>query len=90
MLGDADSPAATSVRRIIEKAGLAVVDMTHHRDDGRPRLQAGRIIRHLKTDLDIGFGHALDAVAKFLRDQLGGLAVNGLRLLPSPRASSAP
>ena len=82
MLGDAAGLASGHIRAAdgVKKAGLAVVDMTHHRDNRRPRLQACRIILgSLKTDFNIGFGDTLDAMAKLLRDQFGGLAVNCLR-----------
>ena len=68
MLGDAAGLAGRHVglAQRVEQRGLAVVDMAHHGDDRRARLEAfGRIVVALQADLDIGLGDALDLVAEF-------------------------
>ncbi len=64
----------------IEQRGLAVVDMAHDGHDRRARLQVGvGILRTFQAHFDVGFRHALHAMAEFLHDQLGRIRVDGLR-----------
>ena len=82
MLRDAARFASRHICRPdgVEKAGLAVVDMPHHGDDRRARLQARRVVLGtFEADFDVGFRHPLHLVPELLRDQLGRFAVNGLR-----------
>ena len=79
VLGDAAGLAADHVGRAdgVEQRGLAVVDVTHDGHDRRARRQLRRIVGDVEhAFLDVGFGDALDAVAEFLGDELGGVGVD--------------
>src|SRR5665213_4394230 len=53
--------------------------MAHDGDDRRARLQRfGRVLFALEADFDVGCGDALDRVAEFGGDQLGGIGIDGL------------
>ena len=55
----------------VEQRGLAVVDVAHDGDDGRPWQQMVVYVRRVEQAfLDIGFGDALDRMAEFLGDEL--------------------
>ena len=61
----------------VEQRGLAVVDVAHDGDDGRPRLQV--LVDVGQADealLDVGFRHALGRVAELAHDQLGRVGVD--------------
>ena len=79
MLGDAAGFAGHHVGMAerVEQRGLAVIDVAHDGDDGRTRLDVGGIF-HLveQTFFHVGFRHALDGVAEFFGDQLGGVGVD--------------
>ena len=63
----------------IQKRGLAVVDVTHDRDDRGARLQILVLVLDLIDHLlDIGIRNADSAVAEFVDHQLGGIGVHGL------------
>ena len=68
-------PAASGARLLLGNRGIVAVG----------RRSYGLYLWHwpifmvTRPDLDIGLGHSLHTVAKFLRDQLGGLAINCLR-----------
>ena len=54
-----------------------MVDVAHDGDDRRARLQRRRIVGDVEQAfLDVGFGDALDGVAEFLGDELGGVGVD--------------
>jgi hypothetical protein len=79
VLGDAAVLAAGHVglAQRVQQAGLAVVDVTHDRDDRGPRLQV--IVDVLGADeafFDVGFRHAAHGVTEFGRHQLGGVVVD--------------
>ena len=81
MLGD----AARLVRRHVggaqrvEQRGLAVVDVAHDGDHGRPRQQRlGRIDGFGEAGLDVALGDALGPVAHLGHDQLGGVGIDRL------------
>ena len=79
VLGDAAGFAAGHVGRAdgVEQRGLAVVDVTHDGHDRRARHQRRRIVGDVEQAfLDVGFGDALDGVAEFLGDELGGVGVD--------------
>ena len=81
MLGDAAGLVRGDVglAQRVEQRGLAVVDMAHDGDDRRARLQAClRVGLADDAELDVGLGDALDLVAEFGRDQLGGVGVDRL------------
>ena len=64
----------------IQKAGFAVIHMAHNGDHGRTRQQFRiSVLRAFQADFDIGFTHALHAVAEFLHHQFGGIGINALR-----------
>jgi hypothetical protein len=81
VLGDAAGFAGHHVglAERVEQRGLAVVDVAHDGDDRRrgsgssPASSAAIVEQAL---LDVGFRHALDGVAHFLGDQLGGVGVD--------------
>ena len=61
----------------VEQRGLAVVDVAHDGHDRRARRQRRRIVGGVEhAFLDVGFGDALDGVAQFLGDELGGVGVD--------------
>ena len=68
-----------------------MVDVAHDGHDRRTRHQRGRIVGGVEQAfLDVGFGHALDGVAQFLGQELGGVGVDHVGdLAPSGPASSA-
>ena len=79
MLGDAAGFAGRDLGRTngVEQRGLAVVDVAHDGHHRRPRHQRGRIVGGVEQALlDVGFGDALDGVAQFLGEQLGGIGVD--------------
>ena len=79
VLGDAAGFAADHIGRAdgVEQRGLAVVDVTHDGHDRRARLERRRIVGDVEhAFLDVGFGDALDGVAEFLGDELGGVGVD--------------
>ena len=81
MLGDAAGLAGHDIGAAdrVEQRGLAVVDMAHDGHHRRARLQRfGRVHVRFALDVDIGFGDAIDAVAEFLDQQLGGVLVDRL------------
>ena len=81
MLGDTARFACRhiSAANCVQKTCLAVIDMAHNRDNRWPRLEAAIfIIGTFQPAFHIRFRHALRPVAQFLRDQLGGLAINRL------------
>ena len=81
MLGDPAGLAADHIgpAQRVEHAGLAVIDMAHDRDHRGPRLERlGRIDVVRGVDIDVAFRDALDGVAKFLDQQLGGVLVDRL------------
>ena len=92
VLGDAAGFARRHVGRAdgVEQRGLAVVDVAHDGDDRRARRQLRRIVGDVEQAfLDVGFGDALDGVAEFLGDELGGVGVDHVvDLSPSGPASS--
>ena len=64
----------------IEQRRLAVIDVAHDGHDRRALIHVlGGILFAEQAFLDVGFGHALDAVAEFLGDELGGVGVDGRR-----------
>ena len=68
-----------------------MVDVAHDGHDRRARLQLRRIVGGVEhAFLDVGFGDALDGVAKFLGDELRGVGVDHVvDRAPSGPASSA-
>ena len=53
-----------------------MVDVTHDRDDRRPRNRRADIVGTFEqTFLNVGFGHALDGMTHVLGDDLGGVGV---------------
>jgi len=78
VLGDTAGLAGDNVRLPdgIEQRRLAVVDVTHDRDDGRTRLLRTLIV-HLsdKAGLDVGLRNAFWRVAELLHDEFGGIYV---------------
>ena len=79
MLGDAAGFARRHLGRAdgVEQRGLAVVDVTHDGHDRRTRHQRGGIVGGVEQAfLDVGFGDALDGVAQFLGQELGGIGVD--------------
>ncbi len=79
MLGDATGFAGHHIgmTKRVEQRGLAVIDVAHHRHHGRTRLGVGRIVDQVEQAfLDVRGGHALDGVAEFLGDQLGGVGID--------------
>ena len=79
VLGDAAGFAAHDVGRAdgVEQRGLAVVDVTHHGHDRRPRNKVRRIVGGVEhAFLDVGFSDALDGMAEFLGDELRGVGVD--------------
>src|SRR5690606_200789 len=61
----------------VQQRGLAVVDVTHDRHDGRTREQV--IVDILFADeafFDVGFRHAAHGVAEFGGHQFGGVVVD--------------
>ena len=60
------------VANCVEQRSLAVIDVAHDGDDGRPRNGRAFLVRPIEeTLLDVQFGDALDRMAHFLRDELG-------------------
>ena len=54
-----------------------MVDVAHDGHDRRARHQRRRIVGDVEhAFLDVGFGDALDGVAEFLGDELGGVGVD--------------
>ena len=54
-----------------------MIDVAHHGHDRRARHERRRIVGAVEhAFLDVGFGDALDAVAQFLGDELGGVGVD--------------
>ncbi len=82
MLGDAAGLAAHHVglAQRVEERGLAVIDMAHDGDDGRPRDQRFGLVALIaaQSDLDVGLGDAADLVAELGDDDLGGVGVDRL------------
>ena len=84
VLGDAAGLAGhdLGIADRVEKRGLAVVDVAHHGDHRRARLEGLRILVLDAVDhvFDVGVRDAHDLVAEFLDDQFGGIGVDGLVL----------
>ena len=81
MLGDAAGLAGGDVgfAQRVEQRGLAVVDMAHHRNDRRARLQRlFAVLLAAQADLDIGLGNPAQPVAELGDDELGGVGVDDL------------
>ena len=78
MLGDAAGLAGHDVRRPdrVEQLGLAVVDVTHHGDDRRPRLEELLVALGLALDVDVEGAEQL-AVLVLGRDDLDVVAELG-------------
>lgn len=65
----------------VQQRCLAVVNVTHDRDDRRPRFQIFGLVLDLVDHLfNVGVGHAVHGVAEFFDDQLGCIGVDGLVL----------
>ena len=82
MLGDATRFMGDNIglAQRIQQAGLAVIHMAHDGDHGRTRQQFGiSVLRAFQADFDIGFTHALHAMAEFLHDQFGRIGIDILR-----------
>ena len=82
VLGDAAGLAGRHFGRAngVKQRRLAVVDVAHDGDDGRARLQFGRIVRNAEhAFFDIRLGDAPHRVTKLLGDQLGGIGVDRVR-----------
>ena len=82
VLGDAAGFASNHVcsAQCIQQGGLAVIDMTHDRDNRRACLQSfGRIDILIVDNVDIGIGHAGDVVAKFGDQQFRRILIDRLR-----------
>src|SRR5262245_19465612 len=61
----------------IEQRRLAVVDVTHDGHDRRARLERRRVVGRVEqTFLHVGLRDALDGVAEFLGDELGGIGID--------------
>ena len=94
VLGDAAGFAGDDIGLAdgVEQRRLAVVDVAHDRDDRRPRHRRAVFVGPVEEALfDVGFGDALDGVAHFLGDQLGGVGVDhvGDRRPSGPASSGA-
>ncbi|MCY1524358.1 hypothetical protein D9M68_592870 [compost metagenome] len=79
MLGDATGFAGhhVGVADRIKQRGLAVVDVTHDRDDRRTRQQLLIGIGHVEDAfLDVGFRNALDRMAEFAGDEFSHIGVD--------------
>ena len=81
VLGD----AARLVRRHVgvaqrvEQRGLAVVDVAHHGDHRRPRLEIlGPVLDALEADLDVGLADPLGLMAELGDQQLRGVGIERL------------
>ena len=60
----------------VEQRGLAVIDVAHDGDDRRTRNRRAFLVRPIEQSfLDVGFRDALDRMAHFLGDELGGVGV---------------
>ena len=56
----------------VEQRSLAMIDVAHDGDDGRPRNGRAFLVGPIEEALlDVRFGDALDRMAHFLRDELG-------------------
>ena len=63
----------------VEQRGLAVVDVAHHGDDGRARLEVLRVVLNRGgLDLLLGGGDDLDLAVELLRDRLDRVVGQGL------------
>jgi hypothetical protein len=81
VLGDATGLVAGDVGRAqgVQKRGLAVVDVAHHRDHRRARLERGSLVGPAAdAKLDVGGGNPLGFVAELLDHQFGGVGVDRL------------
>ena len=81
VLGDAACLACgdLGLADVIEERGLAVIDMAHDRDHGRPRqFLDDRAIDALDIGLDLVVTEELGGVAHLLDHQHGGVLVDGL------------
>ena len=81
MLGDAAGLAGRDIgfAQRVEQRGLAVVDMAHHGDHRRARLQRlFAVLLAAQADLDIRLGDPAQAVAELGDDELGGVGVDDL------------
>ena len=73
VLGDPAGLAGRNLRLAdrVEQGRLAVVDVAHHGDDGRPRLEIRLVVLDLGgLDLFLGGGDDLDLSLELLRDRL--------------------
>ena len=83
VLRDAAGFARHHVRcaQCIQQGGLAVINVTHDRDDWRARHKIGGVIivgPSTEPDLDIGGGNAIRRMTKLGDDDFGGLGIDGL------------
>ena len=80
MLGDATSLTLDHVGRTdrVEQRGLAVIDVTHDRDDRRTRIQILLQIRLVRgqTFLDVRLGDAANRMAHLLGDELSRIRID--------------
>ncbi len=79
VLGDAAGFARDDVGMAdrVEQRRLAVIDMAHDRDDRRARLERLVLVGRIEQAfLDVGFGDALDGMAEFFGNELGGIRVD--------------